>query len=127
MTMYNHRNAYPSKYLAVKILTVNATAGIFKGLLGEVDILKTIMKAGSDHPGFRHCLHLYDAFIATSNHGPHICLATNLLGESLITLRRMQPNGQGAFPIALSKRIIKQTLLALDYLHRECDVVHTGK
>jgi serine/threonine-protein kinase SRPK3 len=123
----NYRNAYPSKYVAVKVLTVNATAGVLKGFLGEVDILKTVMKARPDHPGFRHCLHLYDAFIANSFHGPHICLVTNLLGKSLVSLRRVQPNGKGAFPIVLSKRIIKQTLLALDYLHRECDLVHTGE
>ncbi|KAG2120501.1 kinase-like domain-containing protein, partial [Suillus discolor] len=28
-------------------------------------------------------------------------------------------------PVATAKRIVKQTLLALDYLHRECGLVHT--
>lgn len=31
------------------------------------------------------------------------------------------------FSVHVTKRIVKQTLLALDYLHRECNLVHTGK
>ncbi|KAG0695387.1 hypothetical protein DFH29DRAFT_955336, partial [Suillus ampliporus] len=38
----------------------------------------------------------------------------------MISLRRLQPNAHGAFPVAAAKRIVKQTPLALDYLYREC-------
>jgi len=34
-------------------------------------------------------------------------------------------HSRGAFPISVVKRITRQTLLALDYLHRECHIVHT--
>ena len=121
---YDLRDTYPVKYVAVKILTVNGTAGILNGLVGELDCLKTIKAANPNHPGFKHCPHLYDAFIAESRHGPHMCIVTNALGWNMTHLRS---SSQGAFPVALSKRIIKQTLLALDYLHRECGLVHTGK
>ncbi|THH03876.1 hypothetical protein EW146_g10325 [Bondarzewia mesenterica] len=127
MKSHNPRNAYPVEYVAINVLTVNATAGVLNGLLDEVDYLKAIKMAKPDHSGHKHCLHLYDAFIARSYHGPHMCLVTNVLGGNMINLRRLQANGRDAFPVALSKRIIKQTLLALDYLHRECDLVHTGK
>jgi len=122
----NIRNTYLAKYVAVKVLTVNATAGVLNGFLGEVDSLKTIKMANSDHPGYKHCLHLYDAISDKSEHGPHICLVTNILGANIISLRRLQTNGHGAFPVAVAKRIVKQTGLALDYLHRECGLVHTG-
>jgi serine/threonine-protein kinase SRPK3 len=108
-------------------LTVNATVGVLDGLLVEANSLRTIKSANPNHPGYKHCLHLYDATYDASYHGPHICLVTNVLGSNITSLRNLQPNGRGAFPVAVAKRAIKQTLLALDYLHRECNVVHTGK
>ena len=114
------RNAYPATYVAVKVLTVNATADN----LVEANSLRTIKSTNPNHPGYKHCLHLYDATYDNSCHGPHICLVTNVLGANVNSLRGLQPNG--ALPVATTKRIIKQTLLALDYLHRECGLVHTG-
>lgn len=40
------------------------------------------------------------------------------------TLRSAQPNQ--IFAVSVAKRIIKQILLSVDYLHRECGYVHTG-
>lgn len=117
-------NAYPAKYVAVKVLTVNATAGVAQGFLREVDSLRTIKTANPDHPGHQHCLRLYDVITERSRHGPHICIVTNVLGLNMVGLRRLQPNGR-AFPVAVTKRIVKQTFLALDYFHRECGFVHT--
>lgn len=117
-------NAYPARYVAVKVLTVNATAGVVRGFLREVDTLRTIKTANPDHPGHQHCLRLYDVIAEKSRHGPHICIVTNILGADMISLRRLQPDGR-AFPVAVTKRIVRQTLLALDYLHRECGFVHT--
>lgn len=108
-----------------RVLTVNATVGVLDGLLVEANSLRTIKSANPNHPGYRHCLHLYDATYDTSYHGPHICLVTNVLGANVNSLRRSQPNGQGVIRVAVTKRIIKQTLLALDYLHSQCNLVHT--
>jgi len=99
---------------------------VLDGLLLEANSLRTIKSANPNHPGYKHCLHLYDATHDASYHGPHICLVTDVLGANITSLRRLQPNGHGAFPVGVAKRIIKQTLLALDYLHRECNLVHTG-
>lgn len=52
------------KYVAVKVLTVNGTLGNLNGHLGELDCLKTIKAANPNHPGYKHCLILYDAFNA---------------------------------------------------------------
>ncbi|KAG1790374.1 kinase-like domain-containing protein [Suillus variegatus] len=116
---------YPAKYVAVKVLTANATAGVLAGSLGEVDSLRTVKTANPAHPGYRHCLHLYDTIGERSSHGPHICIVTNVLGANVTSLRTLQPNLCGAFPLAIAKCVVKQTLLALDYLHRECGLVHT--
>ena len=105
---------------------MNATAGVVRGLLGEVDALRAIKKMNPRHPGYKHCMVIYDTFIAKSHHGPHICIVTDVFGPDLTYIRSFLPAQRRFFPLALTQRIIKQTLLALDYLHRECKLVHTG-
>jgi serine/threonine-protein kinase SRPK3 len=41
-----------------------------------------------------------------------------------MNLRSTQPNQ--IFPVSIAKRIIKQILYGVDYLHRECGYIHTG-
>ena len=48
---------------------------------------------------------------------------TDALSSSLGNLR--EP-GQNRFTLPVAKRVTKQVLLALDYLHRECGYIHTG-
>ena len=57
--------------------------------------------------------------------GDHVSLVTDVCGSDTLQLQESQPNG--ALPVHVIKRIIKHTLLGLDYLHRECGVIHTGK
>ena len=42
------------------------------------------------------------------------------------SLAELRPPGQNRFTVPTAKRIIKQVLFALDYLHRECGYIHTG-
>jgi serine/threonine-protein kinase SRPK3 len=93
------RDAYPSQYVSVKVLTVNESAGVVYG--PEVDLLKAISKAKPDHPGYKHCLKLYDTFIAESYHGPHVCIVTKVLGRDMVSFRQKQPNG--TFPPTIAK------------------------
>ena len=99
---------------------MNATAGILYKFLDEFEFLTA---ADSDHPGYKHCITLRDSFLVHSKHGPLIYLVTDVLGMDLSYLR----HSQDAFPTSVVKRITRQTLLALDYLHRECHIVHTGE
>lgn len=52
-------------------------------------------------------------------------LASSNANSSLDTLEAIFKDYYGGLPISLVKRISKQVLLALDYMHRECGVVHT--
>lgn len=95
-----------------------------RNTLAEADCWKAVTLSNPDHPGYKHCLRLRDMFPASSQHGPHICFVTDVLGTDLTVLRRSQPDG--VFTVLVVKRIVKQMLLALDYLHRSCCLIHTG-
>lgn len=112
------------KYVAIKVSTVNETAGIVQDMTAEYKTYKLVTETDPDHLGYKHCVALQDRFVAESQHGPHVCFVTEPLGTTLDALRREQPNR--VFSVPVVKKITKQTLLALDYLHRECKMVHTG-
>ena len=114
----------PLKFVAIKILTVSTTADVITNTHAEADCWEAVTSSNPDHPGYKQCLHLREMFLATSEHGPHICFVTDALGTDLIALRRSQPDG--VFTVLVVKRIVKQLLLALDYLHRNCRLIHTG-
>jgi serine/threonine-protein kinase SRPK3 len=52
-----------------------------------------------------------------------VCMVFEVLGENLLTMiRRFEHNG---IKVNIVRRIIKQVLAGLDYLHRECKIIHT--
>ncbi|KAF9785473.1 kinase-like domain-containing protein [Thelephora terrestris] len=109
-------------YVAIKILTSQATARIVCANSIEYDAYRKIENTNPQSPGFNHCLTLRHCFTAYSEAGGHLCFVTDPLSSSLATLR---PSGQNRYTLPVAKRIIKQVLLALDYLHRECGYIHT--
>lgn len=50
-------------------------------------------------------------------------MSFEVLGSNLLTIIR-QYRHRG-LPILVVKRIVKQVLMGLDYLHRECGIIHT--
>ncbi len=88
----------------------------------EPGILRTLRDQNPTAEGYKHLCHLLDDFIVEGPHGSHICLVTELMGPTVTDIVRDVP---GAVPIFLVKRISKNILLALQYMH-ECSMVHTG-
>ncbi|OCH86861.1 kinase-like protein [Obba rivulosa] len=120
-----HRGLYPTRYVAVKVVTTESSELFDTSWSDRSDLWRSIQTADPQHPGHRHCAHwrVYDTFTCDSVHGNHMCLVTNILGPDMATLRSCR-NG-GTFPVHQAKRIIKETLLALDYLHTACKVIYT--
>lgn len=107
------------------MLTVNITAGIVYDKYWELSSVRRVTDANPNHPGYQHCLTLLDSFVCNSYHGPHLSLVFDVLGSDMLSLQRTQPGC--AFSLHVTKRIIKQVLLALDYLHHDCGLVHRGE
>ncbi|KAJ3572328.1 hypothetical protein NP233_g3166 [Leucocoprinus birnbaumii] len=112
-------------FVALKLLTSQATAQLALSSSPnhtEYHVFRKIKDTNPNSLGFNHCLTLKRWFTAQSEAGNHICFVTEPLSSSLHTIQQHEYN---RFPLPVAKRITKQVLLALDYLHRECGYIHT--
>ncbi|GJQ12293.1 hypothetical protein GpartN1_g4690.t1 [Galdieria partita] len=68
-------------------------------------------------------LHLLDHFEVEGPNGRHVCLAFEVLDRSLLSLiRRYEHKGA---PLPLVKKLSRQLLQALAYIHDKCGIIHT--
>lgn len=110
-----------NKHVAMKV--VRSDRQYTEAALDEISLLKKAMSANKDHPGHRYIVSLLDSFSHLGPNGAHICMVFEVLGENLLGLvKKYEYKG---VPEVLVKQITKQVLLALDYLHRECGIIHT--
>ncbi|OBT86023.1 hypothetical protein VE02_05536 [Pseudogymnoascus sp. 03VT05] len=79
----------------------------------------------TDHPGVTGIRSLRDSFQLPGKRGPHECLIHDALGVTLGEIREMSDGGKVS--IDLLRPFTKCLLYALDFLHTEAHVVHTGK
>ncbi|KAJ7027520.1 kinase-like domain-containing protein [Mycena alexandri] len=114
------RSPPPMSYVALKVITTYGSAYLAANLSAEYEVLSKVRSANPSHPGFKHCLAYLD--VAFEPMGGHQCIATEPLGSNLENLRSAQRKQR--FSVQITKRIVKQVLLALDYLHRECGYTH---
>jgi serine/threonine-protein kinase SRPK3 len=73
--------------------------------------------------GHTYVVQLLNTFSHSGPNGIHICLVFEVLGVNLLEIIKFyQYKG---IPINLCRRISKQVLIGLDYLHRVCGIIHT--
>ncbi|RAK91960.1 kinase domain protein [Aspergillus costaricaensis CBS 115574] len=107
-------------YVAVKILTKNASSRI---LSGELRIYDHLSMLKSFHIGGSYIRGLHDTFDITTPDGRYPCLVHPPMHMSLHDLRMLSSSRKlGEF---LLKETLKCILQALDFLHTEANVVHT--
>jgi serine/threonine-protein kinase SRPK3 len=106
------------RYVALKIYAVRPNIN------REIAIYKHLSTVKSDHAG-RSCLRmLLEDFEVAGPHHHHICLVHQPLGISLDELMDLLP--KKTFNNDLLRPTLRQVLGALDYLHKEAHVIHTG-
>ncbi|KAK7449631.1 hypothetical protein VKT23_013106 [Stygiomarasmius scandens] len=106
-------------YLAVKILTVEATKMHEAGTTKELEIMKEL----KDMEDREFLSLIYDDFFECSPFGSHLCIVMSLYSSSVSALRRSSPTK--ALPPYMARTIIHMLVEALDQLH-ERRIVHTG-
>ena len=120
-TVWLSRDNTNGKHVALKV--VRSAAHYTETALDEIKLLNKVVQANVDHPGRKHVVSLLDSFNHKGPHGMHVCMVFEVLGENLLGLiKRWNHRG---IPMPLVKQIAKQVLLGLDYLHRECGIIHT--
>lgn len=120
-TVWLSRDNNNGKHVALKV--VRSAAHYTETAIDEIKLLNKIVQAKPDHPGRKHVVSLLDSFEHKGPNGTHVCMVFEVLGENLLGLiKRWNHRG---IPMALVKQITKQVLLGLDYLHRECGIIHT--
>lgn len=120
-TVWLSRDNVSGKHVALKV--VRSASHYTETAIDEIKLLKKIVQANPSHPGRKHVVSLLDSFDHHGPNGTHVCMVFEVLGENLLGLiKRWNHRG---IPMPLVKRITKQVLLGLDYMHRDCGIIHT--
>lgn len=88
----------------------------------EIQLLTEIRDKDPD--GTSHCVRLLDSFTHVGPNGKHICMVFEVLGDNLLSLIKHY-NYRG-IPIPFVRKLTRQVLQGLNYLHTTCDIIHTG-
>ena len=91
----------------------------------ELNIYKRIEGASQNHSGRRYVRSLLDSFELNGPEDIHRCLVHPPLWESVLTFLSRNPLQR--LPIPILAVTLHRLFLALDYLHTECKIIHTGK
>lgn len=90
----------------------------------EFEVYKRLNQGNSSHQGYGHVRTALGIFTIPRAGGDHYCLVQKPTWESFRDLLHRNPRHR--FTEDLLKAGLMQVFLALDYLHTECQLVHTG-
>lgn len=110
-----------NRHVALKI--VKSAKHYTETALDEIKLLEKIVKTNPSAPGRKYVVELLDHFIHQGPNGSHVCMVFEVLGENLLSMIKRYRN-QG-IPVHLVQQILYQVLMGLDYMHRECGIIHT--
>ncbi|CAE6434291.1 unnamed protein product [Rhizoctonia solani] len=126
-TVWLAKDAKQGRHVALKV--VKSAPRYTETALDEIKLLQRLISGDVNHPGRRHVIGFLDHFRHKGPNGNHVCMVFEVLGENLLGLiKRHQASrfsGAKGVPVHLVKQIAKQILLGLDYMHRQCGVIHT--
>ncbi|KAK9775514.1 putative Protein kinase domain-containing protein [Seiridium cardinale] len=120
-TVWLSKDNTTGKHVALKV--VRSASHYTETAIDEIKLLKKIVDANPNHPGRKYVVSLLDSFDHKGPNGVHVCMVFEVLGENLLGLiKKWHHRG---IPRDLVMQIAKQVLMGLDYLHRECGIIHT--
>ncbi|KAK0448625.1 hypothetical protein EV421DRAFT_1783474 [Armillaria borealis] len=117
------RNENGSQYFAVKVFSIQASVDIGQQELKRHAIM---MSNASNHPGSRHVAINCWSVVLAEPFSRLVCVM-DLCGTCLTQLYLTGGQGtKGHWRIHVWRKLFRDMLLALDFLHSECGLVHGG-
>ncbi|KAG7471987.1 hypothetical protein MATL_G00103780 [Megalops atlanticus] len=107
--------------VAVKV--IKSGPGFAQAAQDELTLLRCVCGPNRKHPHSQCVVQLLDEFKLAGVNGIHMCLVMELLGPDLHSWQECF--GNPGLPLPWVKRIIRQVLQGLDYLHNQCKIIHT--
>ncbi|KAJ5789229.1 uncharacterized protein N7518_006240 [Penicillium psychrosexuale] len=118
-TVWLAKDLIASTYVALKVYVTGQNRACER----ELHIYEHMNLVETNHPGRNFVRKLIDHFYIQGPHGPHICFVHEPLGTSTDILVKMFPGHK--MSLDEMKPGIRQLLVALDFLHSECHIIHT--
>ncbi|KAI8672818.1 Protein kinase domain-containing protein [Fusarium sp. Ph1] len=120
-TVWLARDLEGRQHVALKLFVNSESMG--KHLDHELSIYKRISKSSTKHPGRDAVRELLDSFDVAGPDGCHRCLVHPPLNESMLTFLHRNPVRR--LPALVLAFTLHRLFLALDFLHTECQIIHT--
>ena len=138
-TVWLARDIKYETYIAIKVQ--KSASHYLEAAFDEVEILQKAVKHTRDpawikdlHAIYRdeagefgvddcHVVQLLNAFIYQGPYGRHFCMVFEVLGVNLLEIiKRYDYKG---IPLPVCRRMARQILIGLHYLHKYCGIIHT--
>lgn len=109
------------RYVALKI--VKSHRDFTEAAMDEIKLLKKVREADQGDEGCQRVIQLLDTFKLIGVNGTHVCMIFEVSGCNLLKLI-IDSNYQG-LPLRQVKRITRQVMQGMSYLHGKCQIIHT--
>lgn len=97
-------------------------ASVRKHYQNDPELVKALARFGMTGDT-SHCVQLLNSFIHNGPNGKHFVMVFEILGVNFLELiKRYEYRG---VPIPLVRKLARQCLIGLDYMHRQCKIIHT--
>ena len=138
-TVWLARDVKYGTYVAIKVQ--KSASHYLEAAFDEVEILQKAVKHAHDPRWIKdlheiygpdktefgvddcHVVQLLNAFIYQGPYGRHFCMVFEVLGVNLLEIiKRYDYKG---IPLPICRRMARQILIGLHYLHKYCGIIHT--
>ncbi|KAM6929890.1 SRSF protein kinase 1a [Lycodopsis pacificus] len=109
------------RFVAMKV--VKSAEHYTETAVDEIKLLRSVRNSDPNDPNREMVVQMVDDFKISGINGTHVCMVFEVLGHHLLKWI-IKSNYQG-LPLPCVKSIIRQVLQGLDYLHTQCQIIHT--